>query len=253
VAGPYIPPQPRRPQVVRPAGDASRHGQPRRWWWLLPVAGLVPLIVAVLATQGAFRGPVASRPPATASAVGTSSAVVAAAPTAAGVAATPTAPSGVTSVATGTAASASTASSTSAPGAIDVAGETASSTSGTPASSTASTTDVTGGGQPFVAYRVQSGDTVRFIARTYGVSAASIAQASGLQNPDLVRVGQVLTIPAQPGWLYRIQPGETLDQVAARAGISSDQIASASGLSIASVGPGTLILIPDQSAARQGK
>jgi spore germination protein len=96
---------------------------------------------------------------------------------------------------------------------------------------------------------VQPGDTIRFIARTYGVSVASIAQASGLQNPDLVRVGQVLTIPAQPGWLYRVQPGETLDQIAARTGVSSTTIASASGLVAASAGPGTVILIPDQVLA----
>lgn len=104
-------------------------------------------------------------------------------------------------------------------------------------------------GGPYVAYRVQPGDTVRFVASVYGVSAASVAQASGLTNPDRVRVGQVLTIPAQPGWLYRIQPGETLDQVSARTGVASDRIAAASGLTIASVGTGSVILIPDQSAA----
>jgi LysM repeat protein len=108
------------------------------------------------------------------------------------------------------------------------------------------------GGGPFLAYRVQAGDTVRFIARSYGVSAASIAQASGLRNPDRLQIGQVLTIPSQPGWLYRVQPGETLDQIAARTGVASDLIASASGLSAASVGPGTVVLIPDKTGA-QGK
>ena len=109
------------------------------------------------------------------------------------------------------------------------------------------------GGQPFVAYRVQAGDTLRFISATYGVSVASIAQASSIQNPDRLRIGQLLTIPAQPGWLYRLQPGETLDQIAARTGVARETIASASGLSAASVGPGTVILIPDLSAAGQGK
>jgi LysM repeat protein len=104
-----------------------------------------------------------------------------------------------------------------------------------------------------VAYKVQPGDTVRFIAQTYGVSTASVAQASGLANPDLIRVGQVLTIPAKPGWLYRVQPGETLDQIAARTGVGSTQIASASGLTAASVGPGDVLLIPDQSAVAQSK
>jgi putative chitinase len=91
---------------------------------------------------------------------------------------------------------------------------------------------------------------VHFIAQTYGVSTASIAQASGLRNPDLLRVGQVLTVPDQPGWLYRVQPGETLDQIASRTGISGDSIASASGLSAASVTVGDVLLIPDQSAAQ---
>ena len=100
-----------------------------------------------------------------------------------------------------------------------------------------------------MAYRVQPGDTLRFIARTYGVSVASIAQASGLKNADQLRVGQVLTVPDQPGWLYRVQPGESLDQIAARSGVSSDQIASASGLTAASVEPGQVLLIPDGSAA----
>jgi putative chitinase len=100
---------------------------------------------------------------------------------------------------------------------------------------------------------VQAGDTVKFIAQMYGVSAASIAQASGLRNPDLLRVGQVLTIPAQPGWLYRVQSDETLDQIAARTGVASDAIASASGLTVASVRPGDVILIPDLAAAKQAK
>jgi LysM repeat protein len=91
---------------------------------------------------------------------------------------------------------------------------------------------------------------VRFIARTYGVSAASISQASGLSNPDQLHVGQVLTVPAHPGWLYRVQPCETLDQISARTGVATDSIVSASGLSAASVGPGDVILIPDQSLAQ---
>src|SRR5207244_12305945 len=84
---------------------------------------------------------------------------------------------------------------------------------------------------PFRAYAVQPGDTVKFVAQMYGVSPASISQASGLQNPDLLRVGQVLTIPAQPGWLYRVQPGESLDQIAARTGVSTAIITSARTLS----------------------
>jgi spore germination protein len=99
-----------------------------------------------------------------------------------------------------------------------------------------------------VAYTVKSGDTLHSIAQMYGVSMASIAQASNIRNLDFLRIGQVLTIPAHPGWLYRVQPGETLDQIAARTGVSSDDIVSASGLTAASVNAGEVILIPDQAA-----
>ena len=60
---------------------------------------------------------------------------------------------------------------------------------------------------PFIAYRVQPGDTVKSIATTYGVTPSTISNASGLANPDRLQVGQVLTVPAQPGYLYRVQPG----------------------------------------------
>jgi LysM repeat protein len=106
------------------------------------------------------------------------------------------------------------------------------------------------GGGPYRAYRVQPGDTVRFVADMYGVSAASVSQASGLQNADQLRVGQILTIPIQPGWLYRVQPGETLDQIAARTGMATELIVSASKLSSDAVYAGDVILIPDQSSAR---
>jgi LysM repeat protein len=111
----------------------------------------------------------------------------------------------------------------------------------------------TSSGGPFVAYRVQAGDTLRFIARAYGVSSASIAQASGLRNPDALRVGEVLTVPSEPGWLYRMQPGETLEQVAARSGVSAEALASASGLTEASARPGSVLLIPDQATLALGK
>ena len=101
----------------------------------------------------------------------------------------------------------------------------------------------------FRAYSVQPGDTVKFVADMFGVSPASVAQASGLKNADQLRVGQVLTVPIQPGWLYRVQSGETLDQIAARTGIPSAVILSASKLTTDSVGAGDVILIPDQSAA----
>src|SRR5215471_4272409 len=167
-----------------------------RWWW--PVVGLIPLLtVAVLASRGVFS-PGTTTPP-----VGSGPEVTPTTVTSVGSAPTQTAPTPVFTAATTT---------TSAASATSNGGSPTPTTTSTQSSSTASSSSTTQAGEtatsggPFVAYRVKPGDTVRFIARMYGVSTASISQASGLTNPDLVRVGQVLTIPAQPGWLYRVQP-----------------------------------------------
>lgn len=44
-------------------------------------------------------------------------------------------------------------------------------------------------------YAVQSGDTLDGIARQLGVSAAALAAVNKIDDPNLIRVGQVLTIP----------------------------------------------------------
>jgi len=44
-------------------------------------------------------------------------------------------------------------------------------------------------------YEVKPGDTVDAIARRYGLSRSELIQANGLNNPNLIRVNQQLTIP----------------------------------------------------------
>lgn len=44
-------------------------------------------------------------------------------------------------------------------------------------------------------YVVQAGDTLLQIADRYGVTVEAIIQANKLENPDVLRVGQELTIP----------------------------------------------------------
>jgi LysM repeat protein len=239
VPSPYKPPLPRRAQAVQSARGRLR--QQLRVWWLVPLLGLVPVVVAaVLASEGVFNAP--PRQPVAAT-VASATQAIAAAPIGATPAPTQPAASSVTSTSATAAAAEPTQT---------AVARTASQSNVSPATTTTTTqaADNTNATGPFRAYRVQPGDTVRFVAEMYGVSSASIIQASGLQNPDRLRIGQVLTVPNQPGWLYRIQPGETLDLIAARTGVATDLIASASQLSNASVRAGDVILIPDQTVAR---
>ena len=262
---PYTPPLERRAQAVK----TSRRRIPPRWrgWWLVPLVGLVPVLVAVvLASEGRFGGP--GGQPLAPGALATNTAVAGQPAAVAGV------PLGPTATAAGQAAENATTATQGQPNVAQSNGSNAAQTTSTQPTTTALGTTGTspshaGAGAPvngaspaasqgesvaattgpFRAYAVQPGDTVKFVAQMYGVSPASVSQASGLRNPDLLRVGQVLTIPIQPGWLYRVQPGESLDQIAVRTGVSTAIIASASNLATDSVRPGDVILIPDQAGA----
>jgi LysM repeat protein len=73
-------------------------------------------------------------------------------------------------------------------------------------------------------YVVGWGDTLGSIAQRYGTSVAEIALANGLSNPNLIYVGQRLSIPstttvAAPtggSGVYVVQRGDTLSTIAAR-------------------------------------
>jgi LysM repeat protein len=211
--------------------------------------GLIPLLGAVLASElpffsgGSSGSPEAARSAATAPPAAAIVVTAAAKPTLQAIPAPPQATTGPTPIGSNPAAAAApTRSPATAPTAANAAGAAAPTAVPTNAAPQANA--------PFIAYRVQPGDTVRSIATTYGVTPSTISNASGLANPDRLQVGQVLTVPAQPGYLYRVQPGETLDQIAARTGIASDTIATVSRVSIASVRPGDVLLIPEQAAAK---
>jgi LysM repeat protein len=198
--------------------------------------GLIPLVAAVLASEWPFGSGAqrAAAPPAATSIVSGVTATAPPALTLQTIPAPPQATSAATAAAAAPAPTRSAAAAAPAPAAPSVAAEP---TRSGPATG------------PFVAYRVQPGDTVKSVAGVFGVSPASVSSASGLQNPDRLTVGQILTIPNQPGYLYRVQPGETLDQIAARVGIASDTIASASKVTPAAIRPGDVLLIPDLTAA----
>ena len=92
-------------------------------------------------------------------------------------------------------------------------------------------------------YIVQSGDTLSSIARQFGVTVTAVVQANHIVNPNLIYVGNSLTIPdgAEPtappaptpttGTTYVVQAGDTMFRIAVNFGVSVQAIAQANGLS----------------------
>ncbi len=101
---------------------------------------------------------------------------------------------------------------------------------------------VDGSGGSGGAYTVRSGDTLGTIASRHGTSISKLVAANSLRNPNLIRIGQKLQVPAGGGSGTRVQapaggatshvvrPGETINGIAHRYGISSSQLVAANGL-----------------------
>jgi len=90
-------------------------------------------------------------------------------------------------------------------------------------------------------HTVRKGDTLWSIARAYHTTVISLARANGIDNPALVRIGAVLTVPSQGSTqivatsanlattaettLYVVRSGDTLSAIAARHRTTVDHLA----------------------------
>lgn len=91
-----------------------------------------------------------------------------------------------------------------------------------------------------ISHTVAHGETLAAIAATYDTSISDIVAANTLGNPDLLRIGQILTIPVPqaegaqttvtPAATHIVSAGETLASIASRYGTTVDVIAAANGI-----------------------
>lgn len=103
-------------------------------------------------------------------------------------------------------------------------------------------------------YVVQEGDNLFRIALQYGTTEEAIAEANGIANPQLIYVGQELTIPTgeaeQPspgGTTYVVQPGDNLFRIALRYNMDWRRLADHNGIANpANIYVGQVIQIPAQ-------
>lgn len=86
----------------------------------------------------------------------------------------------------------------------------------------------------FASYTVAPGDSLSQIAAEHGVSTRELAEANDIEDIDLIRAGQVLTIPGQSaaadGARHEVVPGDRLADIARAHGTTISAIAAANGL-----------------------
>ena len=104
-------------------------------------------------------------------------------------------------------------------------------------------------------YTVRGGDTLTGIAQHTGVSSAELARVNGITDPNLIRAGQVLEVPAPAATpetsAYTVRAGDTLIGIAGRMGVSTAELARANGIADPNrIRVGQVLDVPGRAAAR---
>jgi LysM repeat protein len=115
-----------------------------------------------------------------------------------------------------------------------------------PTSETATVTPATPGpgtqtpsGETGTVYVVQRGDTLGAIAARFGITVEELAAVNGIDNPNLIIIGQQLVIPGtETGTaavegetaIYVVAPGDTLSAIAVRYNTTVGTLASLNGI-----------------------
>lgn len=106
-------------------------------------------------------------------------------------------------------------------------------------------------------YTVKAGDTLGGIAARHHSSSAAIASANHISNPNALKVGQVLRIPAAsavkkpaakkatvPASRYTVKGGDTLSAISRRTGVPVQQLMRANNMSSSNLKVGAKLTIP---------
>lgn len=95
-----------------------------------------------------------------------------------------------------------------------------------------------------VSYVVKKGETLNTIARKFGVQVDAIMQQNGLTANQIIREGQILTIPIPANHIYAVQPKETLWRISKRYGTTVDFLMEINGITdVTQVAVGQQIII----------
>jgi LysM repeat protein len=99
--------------------------------------------------------------------------------------------------------------------------------------------------QSTVLYQVAQGDTLFRIGERFSAGVDMLAALNQLQDPDFLRVAQLLYIPA---FVYEVEPGDSLFRISRRFGVSLTGLVRANrnrpGLSPDLIYPGFRLVVP---------
>jgi murein DD-endopeptidase MepM/ murein hydrolase activator NlpD len=94
-------------------------------------------------------------------------------------------------------------------------------------------------------YTVARGDTMFSIAKKVGLSLGILSAANNISDPDAVKAGQTLYIPAQLGSVHVVSTGETVQSIAEKYKTKPESVREANRLDRdAKLAAGQLVLVP---------
>lgn len=79
-------------------------------------------------------------------------------------------------------------------------------------------------------YVVQAGDTLSKIAQKLGITVSELVSRNGINNPNVIHPGQVLSYGTVSAQGYVVKSGDTLSKIAKALGVSVNDLASTNGI-----------------------
>lgn len=102
-----------------------------------------------------------------------------------------------------------------------------------------------------IVHVVGRGETVSGIAARYGLKAGTVASSAGLDNPDRIYPGEILSFPSVDGVTHIVKAGDTLSALAAHYQVTTDVIAWANSIkNPKALSLGRTLIIPGGKAPR---
>jgi murein DD-endopeptidase MepM/ murein hydrolase activator NlpD len=91
-----------------------------------------------------------------------------------------------------------------------------------------------------ITHEVQRGETLYSIARSYGVTPGDLVRSNGIESPELLLPGTLLTVPGQ----YRVRKGDTLFSISRSYGISVAELSRLNDLDGSTIVAGQRLRVP---------